>query len=149
MTAPGVFQETVLVLAVCTAVGCYAYRPVAVVPAPRARVRVVFTSALALTTLPSGPDSTSHTYPGVLEARGIIRAAAGDSVALLLDEVRTAQGSVANVAGQIALLPTAQIARIEERRFQAGTTALAGVGAAALALAAYIAVIIATITMSF
>ena len=149
MTASAALRETVLLLAVCTAVGCYAYRRVALAPAPRARVRVVFTSALVVTTMPSGPDSTRHTYPGVLEARGTIRAAAGDSVALLLDEVRTALGSVTSVAGQTALVPTAQIARIEERRFQAGTTALAGLGAAALALAVYVTIVIATITKGF
>jgi hypothetical protein len=141
--------RTALLLAVFTVGGCYAYRPVALAPAPQSRVRIVFTSALVLSTLPFGQDSTRHTYSGVLEASGTIRAAAGDSVALLLDEVRTAHGSVINVAGQTALLPTAQIARIEERRFQAGTTALAGLGAAALALAAYILVIIAAITKSF
>jgi hypothetical protein len=141
--------RTALLLAVFTTGGCYAYRPVALAPAPQSRVRVVFTSALVLTTLPSGPDSTRHTYPGVLEASGTIQAAAGDSVALLLDEVRTAQGSVTNVARQVALVATTHIARIEERRFQAGTTALAGLGAAALAATAFILVIIATITKGF
>lgn len=136
-------------LAVFAVGGCYAYRPVALAPAPQSRVRIVFTSALSLITLPFGPDSTRHTYPGVLEASGTIRAAAGDSVALLLDEVRTAQGSVTDVAGQTALLPTAQIARIEARRFQAGTTALVGLGAATLAAAAFILVLTAAITKGF
>lgn len=140
--------RAVLLLAVCTG-GCYAYRPVAVAPAPETRVRVVFTNALVVTTVPSGPDSMRHTYPGVLEIRGVIRAAAGDSVALLLDDVRTAQGSVRDVAGQTALVPTAQIARIEERHFQAGRTALGGVGVAALALAVYITIVLASITKSF
>lgn len=128
---------------------CYAYRPAALAPAPRAHVRVVFTTALVLTTLPVGPDSLRRTYQGVLEARGTIQAAAGDSVALLLDELRTAQGSVAHVTGQVTLLPAARIARVEERRFQAGTTALAGLGVASLALAAYLLVVITAITKGF
>jgi hypothetical protein len=109
----------------------------------------VFTSALVLTTLPSGPDSMRHTYPGVLEASGTIQAAAGDSVALFLEDARSAHGSVSGVVGQVALVSTTQIARIEERRFQAGTTALAGLGAAALAATALILVIVATITKGF
>ncbi len=48
--------RTALLLGLFTTGGCYAYRPVALAPAPRSRVRVVFTSALVLTTLPSGPD---------------------------------------------------------------------------------------------
>ena len=136
-------------LAVFTAAGCYAYRAVALAPAPQSPVRIVFTSALVLSTVSVGRDSTRHTYPGVMEVSGMIRAAAGDSVALLLDEVRTAQGSVADVAGQTAVVPTEQIARIEERRFQAGTTALAGLGAVTLATAAFIVVLIAAITKGF
>ena len=60
--------RTALLLAVFTAGGCYAYRPVALAPAPRSRVRIVFVSAIVLSTLPF----------------------AGDSVALLLYEVRAA-----------------------------------------------------------
>ena len=132
-----------------TATACYAYRPVALAPTPGSRVRIVFTSAIIVTTLRRDPDTTRGTYPGVLEASGTIEAAAGDTVALQLGELRTAGGSLPNVGGQVALVPTAQIARIEERRFQAGTTILAGVGVSVLALAAYVVLVIVAITKGF
>ena len=96
-----------------------------------------------------GQDNASRTYPGVLEASGTIQAAAGDTVALLLGELHTAGGSLPNVSDQIALLPAAQIARIEQRRFQAGTTILAGVGAFALAATTYVLLLIVAITNGF
>lgn len=128
---------------------CYAYRPVALAPAPGSSVRIVFTSAIEVTTLKPGPDSTRRTVTGVLEASGTIQAAASDTIALRLGELRTAVGPVSGVFDQVAMLPTAQIARLEERRFQAGTTALAGAGALTLAAAAFIVVIIAAITRGF
>lgn len=139
----------VLVGAWLASAACYAYRPVALAPAPRARVRIVFTSAIIVTTLLAGPDTTRGTYPGVLEASGTIEAGARDTVALRLGELRTAVGALPNVAGQVALIPTAQIARIEERRFQAGTTALAGLGLSTIALGAYVIILIAAITKGF
>lgn len=128
---------------------CYAYRPVALAPTAGSRVRIVFTTASVVTTLQPGPDSTRRTYAGVLEASGTIQAAASDTIALRLDELRTATGAVSNVSDQVALVPTAQIGRIEERRFQAGTTALTAVGVSALALATLLVLIIASITRAF
>ena len=130
-------------------VGCYAYRPVAVPPAPDSRVRIVFTRAMTVTTMTVASDSAHHAYPGVLEASGITQGAAADTLALRLGELRTAAGRVEGVAGQVALLPTARIARIEQRRFQAGTTALTGVGVALIALATFVIVLIATLTKGF
>lgn len=128
---------------------CYAYRPVAQAPTAESRVRIVFASALTVTTLTIGGDDSLRTYPGVFEASGIIQAAAKDTIALRLGELRTAAGSVPNVSAQVAMLPTATIARIEQRRFQAGTTILVGVGISALALAAYVIVLIVAITKGF
>jgi hypothetical protein len=125
-------MRPVLVGALICIGACYAYRPAALTPAPGARVRIVFTTATAVTTIAA--DSSRHTYPGVLEASGIISAAASDTVALRVDALRTATGALPAAAGQIALLPTIQIARITERRFQAGTTALTGLGVSTLAL---------------
>jgi hypothetical protein len=88
-------------------------------------------------------------HSGVLEAIGTIEAAARDTIALRLGELRTATGSLPDVAGRVALLPTAQIAQIEERRFQAGTTALTGVSLSALALTVYLVLVIAAITKAF
>jgi len=137
-------------LGVCfTASACFAYRPVALAPAPGSHVRIVFTSSSVVATFQPGPDSTRRAHSGVLEASGTIEAAASDTVALHLGELRTAAGSVPAVSGQVALLPTDQIARIEERRFQAGTTALAGVGAAALSLTALVVLVIVAITKGF
>lgn len=132
-----------------TTSACYAYHPVALAPTPGSRVRIVFTSSTVVATWQPGPDSTRHTYPGVLEASGTIQAAASDTVALRLGELRTAAGLVASVSDQVAMLPTAHIARIEERRFQAGTTALAGGAALALAATAFVVVIIVAITRGF
>jgi hypothetical protein len=127
---------------------CYAYRPVAQAPTPGTRVRIVFNSAIAVATRASveSPDSTRRMHLDVLEASGTIQAAAGDTVALQLGELRTAAGSLPNMSGRIALLPTMRIARIEERRFQAGTTVLAGAGVATLALATYLVLLIVVLT---
>lgn len=129
---------------------CYAYRLTSsFTPEPGSRVRIVFTSSIVITTWRPGLDSTRRTHSGVLEASGTIQAAAGDTVALRLGELRTAAGLVASVSDQVAMLPTAHIARIEERRFQAGTTALAGGAALALAATAFVVVIIVAITRGF
>ena len=85
----------------------------------------------------------------MLEASGTIEAAAGDTVALRLGELRTAAGALPNVEGRVALLPTDRIAKIEGRRFQAGTTALTGVSLSALALTVYLLFVIAAITKAF
>ncbi len=149
MNASRLSGRVALLGAWLTTTACYAYRPVALAPTPGSRVRIVFTSAIVVTTLQLGPDSTRRTHPGVLEASGTIQAAASDTVALHLGDLRTAAGSVPDVVGQIALLPTAQIARIEERRFQAGTTILAGAGLSTLALATYIILLIVALTKGF
>jgi hypothetical protein len=128
---------------------CYAYRPVALAPTPGSRVRIVFKGSIVVTTWRPGLDSARRTHPGVLEASGTIQAAASDTIALRLGELRTAAGPVASVSDQVAMLPTAQIAHIEERRFQAGTTALAGGATLALAATAFIVVIIVAITRGF
>lgn len=131
------------------ATGCYAYRPVAQAPPPESRVRIVFTTAISVTTTATAADSVRHTYPGVLEASGIIQGAAADTVALRLGALRTAAGSIPNVSGQVALLPTAHIRRIEQRRFQAGTTLLTGLGLSAIALATFLIIVIAAMVKGF
>ena len=121
--------------------GCYAYRPVTVVPAPESRVRVVFDRSIDVTTVPAVSDSARTTYPAVLEASGTIVAATGDTVALRLGELRTTVGMVSGVSGRVALLPAERIARIDERRFQAGTTFLGGLGLSLLAVGVFVVVI--------
>jgi hypothetical protein len=128
---------------------CYAYRPVALAPVPGSLVRIVFTTSTTVVTFTPGPDSVRRSFPAVLEASGHIQAAAGDTVVLRLGELRTASGPVPDVSDQVALLPAAHIARIEERRFQAGTTVLAGVGLSALALATLLTIIIVALTKGF
>jgi hypothetical protein len=85
----------------------------------------------------------------VWEASGAIQAAAGDTIALRLGELRTAAGPIPDLSDQIAMLPTNQIARIEQRRFQAGTTILTGVGALALAATAYVILLIVAMMRGF
>jgi hypothetical protein len=125
---------------------CYSYKPVSVAPSPGSRVRIVFSGAIDVATFQPGRDSTRRTQPGVLEAGGTIQAAAADTVALNLGELRTAAGPLPGMSGQVALLPAARIARIEERRFQALSTALTGVGLAALALTAFLTIVIVAMT---
>ena len=135
-----------LLVAVITTAACFAYRPTALAPEPGSRVRVVFTTAIAVTTYTGAQENAQRVYPGVLEASGAIQAAAGDTVALRLGELRTAAGPVPNVSEQIALLPTGQIARIEQRRFRAGNTILLGVGVSILAFTTYVVLLIVAIT---
>lgn len=141
--------QAALVATWLTASACYAYRPVQLAPTSGAHVRIVFTTPIVVATFQLGPDSTRHTHPGVLEASGTIQAVASDTVALHLGQLRTAAGAAPGVSGQVALLPTTKIARIEERRFQAGTTALAGLGAAALALTVLVIRLTVAITKGF
>lgn len=133
----------------CVTAGCYAYRQVSLPPAPESRVRVIFRSPLILRTTPIAADSVEQTYSGVLEVTGVVQAAAGDSLALRLEDLRTAAGSVAGVSGRVVMVPTGAIARVEERRFQAGATALTGIGVATLALTTFLVFTIAAIMRSF
>jgi hypothetical protein len=137
-----------LFLAVLLSTGaCYAYRPVETAPPPGSRVRVMLASATDVTTI--APDGTRQPHPGVLEASGTVEAAAADTVAVRLGELRTAAGAVPRVEAHVALLPTDRIAGIEHRRFQAGATALSGLGLVTLAAAGVLLVIILTLTQGF
>jgi hypothetical protein len=138
-----------LLAAVIASGACFAYRRTALAPEPGSHVRIVFTTAVAVLTRAGGREKADRVYPDVLEASGAIQAAAGDTISLRLGELRTATGPIPNLSDRIALLPTAQIARIEQRRFQAGTTILAGVGAFALAATAYLIVLIAAMMRGF
>jgi hypothetical protein len=144
---PTVVRGLLLVAWITT--GCYAYRPVVQAPVPNTHVRVVFTSAFTVATVGLASDTVRQTYDGVLEASGHIQAAAADTIALRLGELRTATATIPSVSDRIALLPTARVARIEEKRFQAGTTVLVGLGASLLVLTAYIAVVTAAIFKGF
>ena len=128
---------------------CFAYRSVAAAPAPGARVRIVFAGAIPITVLSPAPAGTRLTHPAVLEATGTIQAAAADTLALRLGELRTAAGPVPDLSGYVALLPTAQIARIEERKFQPVTTILTAGGVAAVALTAFLVVVLAAMMKGF
>jgi len=138
--------SSALLGAMICAGACFAYRPVAVAPTAGSRVRIVLRSATAVAAFAAGREDVRRSYPGVLEASGRIEAAAGDTVAVRLGELRTAAGAVPDVADQVALLPAAEISRIEQRRFQAGTTLLAGVGLSALAFAAYVMLLVVVLT---
>jgi hypothetical protein len=124
---------------------CYAYQPTATAPEAGSRVRVVFASATPVTTYPASGEPTPQVYPGVLEATGAILAAASDTVVLRLGELRTASGRLPNLTGHLAALPTARIALFEDRRFQAGRTALTAVGALGLAATTYVILLIVAV----
>jgi hypothetical protein len=125
--------------------GCYAYRPVPVAPVPGSRVRIVLISEAPVAVMAPGRADTRRSVPGVLEAGGVMEASSADTVVLRLGELRTAAGAVSDVAANVALIPAALISRIEERRFQVGTTLLAGTGFAMLATGALMVLLIALI----
>jgi hypothetical protein len=129
--------------------GCFAYRPVALSPAPGANVRVIFSGTAEVITVGQAPDTARRVQPGVLEASGTIQAAGADTIALRLGELRTSAGPVAGVSGRVALLPVAQVARIEERKFQPVTTILTAGGVAAVALSAFLVVVLAAMIRGF
>jgi hypothetical protein len=141
-----VVPRKALLAAVASTGACFAYRPAPPAPEPGARVRVVFTTAITVTTYAGGRENAHRAYPGVLEASGTIQAAAGDTVALRLGELRTAAGPIANVSEEVAMLPAAQIAHMEQRRFQAGTSVLAGASVLLLAATASVVLLIVTLT---
>jgi hypothetical protein len=124
--------------------GCFAYRPSTLAPDPGSRVRIVLGAPAVVTTIVG--DTSRRTYPGVLEVSGVLQAASRDTLALRLGELRTATGAIPALSHQVAMVPTASVSRIEQRRFQAGRTALTAVGLATLALTVYIVLLIAAIT---
>ena len=145
MTPSRIVLATLPLLSLAAA-GCYAYRPVAVAPVSGTRVRIVLVSAGTVIAMAPGRDDTRRTIPGVLEVAGTMEAAAGDTVALRLGELRTAAGDVPEMADLVALVPTSWIARIEERRFQAGTTLLAGTSLALVSFSTFVVLLIITLT---
>lgn len=147
MVRTPVLMATLLGISIAAG-ACYAYRPVPVAPATGTRVRIVLTSAMSVTAMAPGREDTRRAIPGVLEATGRIEAVAADTVALRLGELRTAAGAVPDVADQVAFVPTARIARIEERRFQAGTTLLAGAGLSLIVFSTFIVLLIIVVVRS-
>ncbi|MGD0991340.1 MAG: hypothetical protein ABR998_02600 [Gemmatimonadales bacterium] len=135
-----------LLLFASASAACYAYRTTAVAPITGTRVRIVLSSAAPITAMTPGREESRRTVAGVLEVRGRFEAGAADTLVVRLGELRTAAGAAPDVAEQVALVPTSLIARIDERRFQAGTTLLAGTGLAMIALCAFLVVIVATLT---
>jgi hypothetical protein len=91
-------------------------------------------------------ERPARSYDRVLELSGIIAAAAADTIALRLGELRTAAGPVAGTAREVVLVPTAAIASIAERRFQMGQTVGLGLGVVTLAVSVFLVVIIVTLT---
>lgn len=147
MPMRSMIAKAVLGLALSTMSACYGYRHIETAPQPGTRVRIMLLSATELATVAA--DSTRQLHPGVLETSGTVQAAAADTIAIRLGELRTSAGVIPNLTDRIALVPTALIARIEERHFQAVTTALGGIGLATLALAGFLVIIIVTITKGF
>ena len=126
---------------------CVGYRRVDTAPAPGSHVRIVLATARDVTTVTS--TGARETHAEVLEVSGTIEAASADTVAVRLGELRTASGAIGRLEGRTVLLPVAHIARIERRELQAGRTALAGIGLATLALAAFLIVIIGALTKGY
>jgi len=143
MTRPSKVRRF-LVAAVLTTGACFGYRRVDTAPHPGTRVRIVLTTATEVAM--RADDDPRAPQAAVLEANGTVLAVAADTIVLRLGELRTAAGAVPGVEGRVALLPTDRVARIERREFQAGRTALTGVGVATIAVAVFLVVIISTLT---
>jgi hypothetical protein len=90
-------------------------------------VRVVLISPMEVTTV--GKDGARQGHAAVFEVSGSVAAAAADTLAITLGELRVANGVLPIASGQTALVPTVAIARIEQRKLEAGRTVLAGLGA--------------------
>ena len=136
---------TPLLLIATLSAGCYAYRTVPVAPAAGSRVRIVLNAAASIAVMAAGRTDTRRSIADVMEAGGMMAASSADTVALQLGQLWTAAREVPDVAGEVALIPTSLISRIEERRFQAGTTLLAGAGFAVIATGVLMVLLIAMI----
>jgi len=132
---PGSRALAVAGLLVGLSTGCFRYEPGSVTPDPGSHIRLVLVTA---STIPVLADTSGHALvvDGVLELKGVLIAAAGDTQVVRLGELRTASGPVGHMKGRLAKVATASIARVTERRFDATRTALGGAGAALLATAA-------------
>lgn len=139
-------MQGIALVTLAVIVGCYAYRSASLPPAPGAEVRVILTTPTAVTSIVPGREGERLLHDGVLEASGVVRAAAADTIALRLGELRTAAGRVRGTDGRVALIPVARVAKIMERRFEAGRTALGGAGLLTLATSAFIILITITLT---
>jgi hypothetical protein len=128
---------------------CFVYRPVTLAPEPGSQVRVIFITALSVITYAGSQGSVRRVHPGVLEASGAIQAVAGDTIALRLGELRTAAGAIPNISDQVALLPSARIGHIEQRRFQAATSLLVSLGALPVATTTLVVLLIADVVHAF
>ena len=139
-----ILMRAALPLVLLASAACYGYRAVETAPRAGARVRVVLTTASTITTFAADGQATRH--DGVLELSGTIAAASAEVVSVRLGELRGARGPVGATGASVARVPAELIARIEERQVRAGTTALAGVGVATVAIGAFLIVIIVTLT---
>lgn len=137
---------TLVGIAFATA-ACFGYRRVESVPAPGARVRLVLVTASDIATVTAG--GTRERHARILEVHGTISASAEDTVAVRLGELRSESGALRGVKGRTALVATTAIGRLEQRRFLAANTALAGVGAMTLSITAFLVVIIISLTRGF
>jgi len=127
-------------LALLLTVGCYSYRTAGQTPGPDARVRILLTAESAIPLQAAG--ATPDVQEGVLEASGTVVAASGDTIVLRLGELRGARGAFPGLEGRTALIPVSRVARITERRFDAGRTALGGAGLSLLATATLIVLLV-------
>lgn len=130
-------------LALVLVAGCYSYRTAGGTPRPDARVRILLTAESVIPLQAAG--ATPDMQDGVLEASGRVVAASGDTIVLRLGELRGARGAFPGLEDRTALIPASRVARITERRFDAGRTALGGAGLSLLATATLIVLLIAVL----
>jgi hypothetical protein len=84
--------------------------------------------------------------PSVLEATGVIVAAAADTISLRLGELRTISGGVAGVENRVALVPVRSIAAVSEKRLDTGRTLLSGAGLLLVGAGAALIVLVVIVT---
>jgi hypothetical protein len=106
------------VLAGCLAgAGCYSYRPLAAPPAPESQVSVVLTD--------QGRVETGRAVgPGADRVEGALVRASDTTLLLSVRAVKPLSGGVVRWAGETVSVRREHVARLYERRFSRGRTAV-------------------------
>ena len=135
-----------LLLALLMAASCYRYQPTTLAPAPGTRVRVMLKTPMpvVLTEVPDVGQKRDVTR--VLEATGIIVAAAADTISVRLGELRTMSGTVPDVENRVALIPVQSIAAVTEKRLDTARTLMTGAGLVLVGAGTVLIVLVVIVT---
>jgi hypothetical protein len=135
-----------VLLAIVMAAACFRYQPASLSPAAGTRVRVVLKTPTSVVIAELHAEGQRLEIPSVLEASGVIVAAAADTISLRLGELRTISGGVAGVENRVALVPVQSIAAVSEKRLDTGRTLLSGAGLLLVGAGAALIVLVVIVT---